>query len=220
MKIIRLILSGACFLLASLAVIPAHAGSSDFAGPYIGVQGSVNAGLLGGRYHENADGSVTEGTGGAGFPAAGGAIGFNIPLGHVFFVGIEGSLDPGGGLISESDDAFDRSDTRASVSNRETWSITPGISLSEGSAIYFRLGDTEMDLRCTVGTTCPAGISGDTYGIGTIAKFGESGLYIKTEAGVTDFGDIEITNVGKQDNSTLTADPNIVYGSIQLGWQF
>jgi len=219
MKIIRLIISGACFLLGSLAVIPAHAGSSDFAGPYIAVQGSVNAGLLSGTYSDN-DGSVTDGTGGHGFGVAGGAIGFNIPLGHVFFIGIEGSIDPGNANIADSNDAFETGDVRVTVSDRETWSITPGISLSEGSAIFFRLGDTDMDFKCTAGKTCPTSLSGDTYGIGTISKFGESGLYVKTEAGVTDFNDIAITNLGKGGNGSIAADPNMVYGTVQVGWQF
>ena len=68
MRTIRLIISGACLLLASLAAIPAQAGSSDFAGPYIAVQASVNAGLLSGRYEDN-DKQVTEGTGGHAFAA-------------------------------------------------------------------------------------------------------------------------------------------------------
>jgi hypothetical protein len=219
MKIIRLIISSACFVVASLAVIPAHAGSSDFAGPYIAVQGSVNAGLLSGTYTDK-DKSNTDGTGGHGFPIAGGAIGFNIPLGHVFFIGIEGSFDPGSANIARSNDAFETGDVRVTVSDRETWSITPGISLSEGSAIYFKFGDTDMNFRCTVGKTCPSSLSGDTYGIGTIAKFGESGLYVKTEAGVTDFNDIAITSLGKGGNGKIAADPNMVYGKIQIGYQF
>ena len=173
MRTIRLIISGACLLLASLAAIPAQAGSSDFAGPYIAVQASVNAGLLSGRYEDN-DKQVTEGTGGHGFPIAGGAIGFNIPLGHVFFLGIEGSFDPGRANIAESDDAVDAADVRVTVSDRETWAIKPGISVSEGSAVYLVFGDTDLDFKCTAGPTCPSGISGDTYGVGTISKFGTS----------------------------------------------
>ena len=226
MKIIRTIVSGACLLLASIAAIPAQAGSSDFAGPYIAIQASANAGLLSGHYADN-DGSVTEGTGGHGCGIVGGAIGFNIPLGHTFFIGIEGSVDPGNANISRADSAFDQADLDVTVSDRESWSIRPGISVSEGSAIYLVFGDTDIDFRCTVGPTCPSSLSGDTYGVGTVSKFGNSGFYVKTEAGVTDFNEITITGLGQaadlgggRGSGQITADPNMVYGKLQLGWQF
>jgi len=226
MKIIRTMVSGACLLLASIAAIPAQAGSSDFAGPYIAVQASVNAGLLGGHYTDN-DGSVTNGNAGHGFGSVGGAIGFNIPLGHTFFIGIEGAMDPSSANIARADSAFDAGDLDVTVSDRETWSIRPGVSISEGSAIFLVFGDTDIDFRCTVGPTCPSSLSGDTYGIGTVSKLGASGIYIKTEAGVTDFNEISITGLGEKAASStgrgagkITADPNIVYGKLQIGWQF
>lgn len=218
MKIIRLIISSACVLMASLIAIPAHAGSSDFAGPYISVQASTNGAELSGVYSDN-DGSATEGTGGKVFPAAGASIGFNIPLGHVFFIGIEGQMDFGQAILSASDDAFERGDVRVSARNRETLSITPGISVSDNSAIFIRLGETDIDLTCTAGKTCPNSLSGDTMGIGTISKMGDS-LYIKAEAGYTEFNQISISNLGAAGNGSIAADPDMVYGNIQIGWQF
>lgn len=119
MKLIRVIISSACLLLASIAAIPAQAGSSDFSGPYIAVTGAVNGGFLSGTYTDE-DGMVTDGTGGHPYGAVGGAIGFNIPLGPVFFIGIEGSAEPGGGNIARADDAADRSDTDVTISDQQT----------------------------------------------------------------------------------------------------
>ena len=50
MKLIRVIISSACLLLASMAAIPAQAGSSDFSGPYIAISGAVNGGFISGTY--------------------------------------------------------------------------------------------------------------------------------------------------------------------------
>lgn len=218
MKLIRVIISSACLLLASIAAIPAQAGSSDFSGPFISLQASANGAELSGVYTDN-DGAATEGTGGKVFPAAGASIGINIPLGPVFFIGVEGQMDFGQALISAADDAAKEANIDISARNRETWSITPGLSLSEGSAIFLRFGDTDIDLECTVGTTCPSSLSGDTLGIGSIAKIGH-GLYIKAEAGYTEYGEISITNLGKGNNGSIDADPDMIYGNIQLGWQF
>jgi len=220
MKLIRVIISSACLLLASIVAIPAQAGSSDFSGPYIAISGAVNGGFLSGTYTDE-DGSNTDASAGHPYGAVGGALGFNIAVGPVFFIGVEGSMEPGGGNIARADgsDASNGGDVDVTISDQETWAGIAGISLSEGSAFYFKIGSSDFDIECTAGNTCPTGLSGDTTAIGTISKFGH-GLFVKTEAGVTDFDDIAITNLGDNDAGKITADPNAIYGKIQVGWQF
>jgi len=220
MMTLRKYLSLACILVASLFVTtPLMAGASDFTGLYLQMGGSFNGGELSGEYIDN-DGQITKGTGGKVFPTFNGEIGFNLGLGEVFVVSVGTSLSPTAMEISRADDATDQADMNIIIEDIETFFIAPGFSFGENSLIYLKWGNMDADLRCTAGKTCPSGLDGDLYGIGTIAKFG-TGLFVRTEAGVTDYGDITITNVGSSGgNGTLRADPNQAYGSFAIGYNF
>ena len=65
---------------------PLMAGSSDFSGIYGAFTGSAGGAQLSGRHVDN-DGQITSGKVGGVFPVAGYEIGFNLPLGDVFFIG-------------------------------------------------------------------------------------------------------------------------------------
>ena len=223
MNIIRKYISLACMLLGGMLIAtPSFAGASDFTGLYIQVNGTVAGAELSGNYHDN-DAIATEGTAGKVFPLAGGEVGFNLGLGEVFVLAVGASVDPTGQQISEADDAFDQADVKLTLSDLETLYVAPGFSLSENAAVYVKWGDVDADIRCTVGPTCPSTLSGDLYAIGTTVK-GASGLYLKTEAGVIDFGDISITNLGGGDSGgrdgKLSADPNMAYGRFSIGYNF
>ena len=65
---------------------PSIAGSSDFSGIYGALWGSAGGAQIDGR-HTDQSGETTEGQVGGVFPVAGYEIGFNLPLGDVFFLG-------------------------------------------------------------------------------------------------------------------------------------
>ena len=66
--------------------VPLMAGSSDFAGIYGALTGSAGGAQVNGR-HVSQDGEISEGKVGAVFPVAGYEVGFNLPLGDLFFLG-------------------------------------------------------------------------------------------------------------------------------------
>jgi len=219
MNIIRKYISLACLLMGGMLIAtPSYAGASDFTGLYIQVNGTLAGAELSGNYKDN-DALHTEGTAGKVFPLAGGEVGFNLGIGESFILAIGASVDPTGQQISEANDAFDEADVKLTLSDLETLYVSPGFSFHENAAVFVKWGDVDADINCTAGATCPSQLSGDLYAIGTTIK-GASGLYMKTEAGVVDFGEISITSLGSGGNGSISADPNMAYGRFSVGYNF
>ena len=216
MKKLKAILCGAVISLWSIS--PSMAGSADFAGLYIAVQASMTGAELSGT-HTDEDGADTDGTGGKVFPLAGGEIGYNIPLHEYFFLTIGYSQNPGSAVITEADDFEEAADHTVSVNSQETWFIRPSFTFSDNSSVFFKYGEVEADIRATSVTTPPNGLDGETYAVGTTTLY-NSGLFIQTEAGITDFGELKFTGVGGSANAKIEADPNLAYGTISIGYKF
>jgi hypothetical protein len=71
------------------------AGSGDFAGIYGAFTGSAGGAQIDGR-HVNQSSEINEGQVGGVFPLAGYEVGFNLPIGPVFFLGAGHSWTKGG----------------------------------------------------------------------------------------------------------------------------
>ena len=69
--------------------------------------------------------------------------------------------------------------------------------------------------------TSPGNLSGTTWALGTRTVLA-SGIFIKTEAGFTDYN--EIGAAGKGNNidasNTYSAEPTIAFGTVALGFRF
>ena len=74
------------------------AGSSDFSGIYGAFTGSAGGAQIDGK-HVNQSGEVNKGQVGGVFPMAGYEVGFNLPLGSVFFLGVGHSWTKGGNAV-------------------------------------------------------------------------------------------------------------------------
>ena len=68
-------------------------------------------------------------------------------------------------------------------------------------------------------TGVPGNLTGNTVGVGTIAMT-PSGLFIKTEGSVTRFDEIKIVGVGGSANAVIEGTPDMVMGSIAIGFKF
>mgnify|MGYP001234383427 FL=1 len=219
MKKLKAVLCSAVIALwASVATSPSMAGSEDFAGLYISVQASMVGAELSGT-HTDEDGADTDGSGGKVFPLAGGEVGYNIPVHENIFLTIGYAINPGEAVITEANDFMDAADHTVSVNNQETWFIRPSFSFSDNSAAFFKYGEVEANMRATSVTTPPSGLDGVTYAIGTTTLY-NSGLFIQTEAGLTDFDELKFTGVGGSSSAKVEADPNIAYGTISVGYKF
>jgi len=207
------------------------AGSSDFAGIYGAFNASAGGAQINGT-HTDSGAQVSKGQVGGVFPLAGYEIGFNLPLGDLFFIGAGHSWTKGGtatiakavgdssGGSSDSGDAAADSSFTLKAKNLKEVYVMPSISIYDNSAIYVKLGRSIADTDITGSVTGDTGnLQGDILGIGTIAMT-NSGIFVKTEASVTRFNDINVTGVGGSAGAKVEGNPDLVAGTIAIGFKF
>ena len=221
MKKMRTMLVGACALLfTSLVATPSIAGSDDFAGPYVAIQGSMHGAIVNGNA-TNSNDEITTGTIGDVFGAAGFEAGYLFPAGDNVLLGINVTLQPGDGKISIDSGAGDSADEDITLSIGDviTASIMPMFSVSENSAVFVRVGMTHADLSWTgdIDTSLNSSMKGETYSVGSRTLYGP-GLFIDTEFGVSDFDKWSVyrtTGTGSAEGSPETA-----FGRLAIGFRF
>jgi opacity protein-like surface antigen len=207
-----------------LSVTPLIAGSGDFAGPFIQVSAKSIGVELDGHYTD-ADGVITKGTGGAIAQVGAIDLGYSIPLGDSFLIGIGVSHTPGEADIGKADDAANAADITIKAEEFYTYYIQPTISVSENSAVFVKIGESEADLKITgdfTGTKSSE-LSGTTYSLGTKTMF-SSGMYFSAEAGYSDYDNIFVNDIGTADDNGTTgdakADPSSAFGQFSIGYKF
>ena len=208
------------------------AGSGDFAGIYAALNASAGGAQISGT-HPSSNNEVSEGKVVGIYPLAGYEIGFNLPIGSMFFLGVGHSwTKTGNAKIADSkgdslggsgpqtaDDAASSSSFHLNASNLKEMYIMPSISISDYSAVYVKLGRSIADLTATGNVTgTPTNLQGDIIGIGTIAMT-EKGIFVKTEGSVTRFNDIRIVGISGT-NGRIEGTPNVVAGTVAIGFKF
>jgi hypothetical protein len=238
MKTISKIICAYAFALVSF-VSPAQAGSSDFSGIYGALHASINGMSMDGKHvggsTYDAAGESTHGQVGALVPMAGWEAGFNIPLGDTFFISAGTKWVDGAARLVDAATSGEGSDNGVTgngsgtaggenatitISDPREWYIQPSISLFDNSAVYLKYGKVTAKFK-TKGTiqAKTGGLSGETYAIGT-TTIANNGIFLKTEAGASQYGNIKITNVGDNATSTIEGDPLVAYGSVSIGYKF
>jgi len=223
-------------LLASIGfATTTFAGSSDFSGIWIAGHAEMNVIAIDGSSTTPGQGATVAGTGGSdntettqgtigGFaPTGGWEAGFNIPIGPVFFVTI-GVADGGGNnaAIAEVDDGAPTSGTDVTLlASDPTWYyIAPSISIFDNSAVYFKFGQMQVDLKAVGDVTgAPNNIDGDIWGIGT-TSIADNGLFFKTEAGAIQYDQFKLTGIGGDGDRIVEGNPLIGYGHVSIGYKF
>lgn len=220
MKELKSALYGAILLIASMVTTPVLAGAGDFAGPFIAVQ-AASAGVEMDGSHTDEDGAVTDGRVGGLTPMAGLEFGYNIPVNDNIFITVGGVWNQGSAKATFGTDSENNASTSVSLSNHITGYIQPSISFGETSAAFIKVGVSEADLSAEGDVTPgqPGDLSGVTAAVGTATIF-PSGVYVKTEAGFTNYDDITINGVGGSSSAKVTADPGMAYGQISIGYKF
>lgn len=225
MKKLRKILYGACALMiASMGMTtPLTAGSSEFAGPYVALQGSVNGLVLHGKSTDTND-DVTSATAGKIFGVIGIEAGFSIPVTDNFLFGIGALYHPGSAKFSADagDNSGLNSEHEAVVTVEDHFSvfIQPTVTVSESSAVYLKLGYVQAGLSISGDVTDPPGsMTGGKLGIGSRTLY-SSGMFIQTEAGINAYDRLSMDGGGNSMNGVLTATPTIAYGSVSIGVRF
>jgi len=212
---------------------PSLAGSSDFSGVWIAAHAEMNVVAIDGSSTTPGQGVTVAGTGGSdntettqgtigGFaPTAGYEVGFNLPLGPVFFVTV-GVSDGGGDsvAIAKVQDHNNTTDVTLHASDPTWYYIAPSISIFDNSAVYFKFGQAQIDLKAKGDVTgSPNNIDGDMWGIGT-TSIANNGLFFKTEAGAIQYDKFSITGIGGDTDRIVEGNPLVGYGHVSIGYKF
>jgi len=207
----------------------AQADSSNFAGPYVGLSASGYGIQLDGTGN-SASGGVTETDNisvGQVAPVTGVEVGYAIPIGSLMLVDFGASYYSGAAKIDHlSDDppitdADGNEDVSFTIDNLVNYYIAPSLALSDTSSLYLKVGLTEADVTVSGDITSPGNLSGTTWAMGTRTVL-ESGIFIRTEAGYTDYNGISAHGKGNSvaNTSTYSAEPSIAFGAVSLGFRF
>jgi hypothetical protein len=211
-----------------------HSDSSNFAGPYVGITGAGYGMQLSGASSTdiNADGDMTtdEVSLGQVAPVTGFEAGYAIPIGSAFLIDIGAAYYSGEAKLDYYDDGVDGETTDTALASKNvsltiknlmTGYIAPTIVLSDTSSLYIKVGLSEAKVTTTGGVTAAADLSGTTWAMGTRTVL-NSGIFIRTEAGYTDYNGISATGKGTSisTRNSYSANPTIAFGAVSLGFRF
>ena len=210
----------------------AQADSSNFAGPYVGVQllglgaefdgQSNSAAGISGAEEDQVPIGATKATVGV-------ELGYVIPIGDSFALDFGGQMLSGEAKIDHSTSCEDScaGNVSMTVDDHYTYYIAPTIALSDTSSLYIKAGVTQADVNVTGDVEPVPNLHGEMWAIGTRTVL-PSGIFIRTEAGYTEYNEISSRGKGSltagadliDTKTTFLADPTIVHGNVSIGFRF
>jgi hypothetical protein len=211
------------FLTSVFTVSSLADGADSHSGVYLGVSGAAfGIEMDGSEQSKGGDNdNTTTGTGGKFALIGGGELGYSFAASDVWLIDVGYSMIPGEAkLKANSSDSTD-SNATMTIDDYQTLYIAPTYSVSDTAALYFKLGYTEASTSVTGDITNPSDLEGTTVAIGSRTQL-DSGMYIRTEAGYTEFDSISATGKGTSIATTTTykADPSAAYGKVTIGVKF
>jgi len=206
----------------------ANADASAFTGAYVAVTGSAIGMALAGTKTRTVTGAKsTKAKVGMVSPAAGAEIGFSYPLSDMAFITVGASYQPFDTSI-KGENVTDTKDVTLTSADITSFFVEPSFNVTENSAFFIKVGHSESEVAATGThiTNANYSFSGTTIALGT-KTIADNGMFLKTEAGLTDYGDINITGVSEvlaDGTETLTAsvkaDVEVAYGQVTIGYKF
>jgi len=207
----------------------ANADSSSFTGAYIGISGSAIGMALDGKRTKTVGGAqTTKGKAGMVSPAAGAEIGFSYPMSDMAFITVGASIQPFDTEV-KADNVTKSNDLKLTSSDIHSVFIEPSFNVTENAAFFLKIGYSESEVSVSgseVESTKAYDFDGTTIALGT-KTISDNGMFLKTEAGITDYSAIKITGIKEDDEngtdtftSTVNADIEVAYGQVTIGYKF
>ena len=233
MNKLKTILFAACSLMLVSVGTSVKADSGNFAGPYIGLTASGYGIAMSGTSNSAADdleGSTDEVQLGKVAAVVGGEAGYALPLGSAFLIDVGAAFYSGETMLRHDGGKDGDAQRRVAfkIDDLVTIYIAPTLVLSDTSSLYIKVGLTEADIGVEGNVTTPGDLSGTTWAIGTRTVL-NSGIFIRTEAGYTDYNGIsahgtsaasDTAGTDLQKTTSYSAEPTIAFGTISLGFRF
>ena len=224
-KLIKVV-GAVCISLMGL-IGSANADSSAFTGAYVGVTGSALGIAMDGKHvRTKGDAATTTGAIGAVQESGGAEIGFSYPLSDMFFITVGAGITPFSSEIDAKNIA-DSKNIKLETDDIISYFIEPSFNITENSAFFIKYGASESEIAATGSevTNKTYDFDGETIAVGT-KTVSDNGIYLKTEAGMTSYDTLKITNINEEFQgtstftATATADVDIAYGQVTLGYKF
>ena len=219
----------AAVCISSVSMISSSiADSSAFTGAYVAVTGSAVGMALDGERTKTVGGAqTTKGKAGMVSPGAGAEIGFSYPMSDMAFVTVGVNFQPFDTEV-KANNVTKSNDVKLAANDIMSVFIEPSFNVTENSAFFIKVGysESELDATGTDVTNKSYDFDGTTIALGT-KTIADNGVFYKTEAGITDYGQITIKNIKEDDEngtdtftSTVKADVEVAYGQVTIGYKF
>ena len=123
--------------------------------------------------------------------------GYVLPLGSTFALDVGGEYTHGETKIDHQTSGEDSNAGNVSmtVDKFYSWYVAPTIALSDTSSLYLKAGVSHADVGITGDVRHPGDLSGESWSIGTRTVL-PSGIFIRTEAGYTEYNGISTHGAG------------------------
>ena len=127
---------------------------------------------------------------------------------------------PGEAKIARTSDGSG-SDVTFEISDSTDYYVAPMINITEDASLYLKFGWTDSDVKTTGDVKKITSMDGTTVAVGTVMSWG-SNLYIRTEAGMTEYDSLTSQGLGNTigTDESVTANPEVNYGKIAIGYKF
>jgi hypothetical protein len=170
--------------------------------------------------HNDDDGDVSKGTVGKTAVTSHYGLGYMTPRSNKVGLDLGYMWYPGEAKVKATSDDTD-TDVTFEISDSTEYYISPMINITEDASVYFKYAWNESDIKTTGDVTKLTSMDGETVALGTVMSWG-SNLYIRTEAGITDYDNLSASGLGTNISTsvTVTADPTVHYGKIAIGYKF
>ena len=206
--------------MASLFVA-SYANAASLSGLYLELGSSAVGVEMDGNFNDD-DGDISYGTVGKTAVTGSYGLGFMTSRENPLSLDLGYTWSPGDAKIkATSDDSS--TDATLEVSDATEWYVAAMANITEDASVYFKYGGNDADITVTGDINNPGGLSGTTVALGTVMSWG-SNMYIRTEAGMTDYDQISATGKGSSGgigtDVKVTADPTVHYGKIAIGYKF
>ena len=135
-----------------------------------------------------------------------------IDIGYMF--------TPGSAKVARTSDSSG-SDVSFEVSDTTEYYVAPMLNITEDASVYVKFGWNDSDVKTTGDVEKITSMDGETLAVGTVMSWG-SNLFIRSEAGMTDYDKLTAKGLGNTigTDESVTANPEIYYGKIAVGYKF
>ena len=170
---------------------------------------------------------TTKGKAGMVSPGAGLEVGFSYPLSDMAFITVGANYQPFDTEVN-ANNVTKSNNVKLAANDIISAFIEPSFNVTENSAFFIKVGVSESELNATGTdvTNADYDFDGTTVAVGT-KTIADNGLFLKTEAGITDYGQITIKNILEDDGngtdtftSSVKADIEVAYGQVTIGYKF